>query len=77
MFQGNRSPSDPTLDVNNETGSQAPVKAEGNYWGDTNPGDQVSGAVDYDPPLDSEPPQDTGQLAAPQNPRRIDVAQGQ
>lgn len=46
-FTGNRSETDPTLDVQNNTATQ--VKAENNCWGDPDPSDQVSGSVDWDP----------------------------
>jgi hypothetical protein len=47
LFSGNRSPSDPTLDIHNTTGTT--VKAESNCWDDTDPSDQVQGSVDYLP----------------------------
>jgi len=56
VFQGNRSPTDPTLDVNNETVAQTVVKAEGNVWGDDDPADQVKGPVDFLPLGDGSPP---------------------
>lgn len=53
IFLGNRSSSDATLDLKNAT--SATLKAEGNWWGDVSPADQVDGSVDFTPWL-SVPP---------------------
>ncbi|MFQ5669715.1 MAG: right-handed parallel beta-helix repeat-containing protein [Acidobacteriota bacterium] len=73
LFQGNRSPSDPTLDLENKTG--ATVKAEGNCWGDADPSDQVEGLVDYQPLGASCGGADTVPPGTPANLRRRDIKQ--
>jgi len=57
VFLGNRSSSDSTLDVQNLT--TATLKAEGNWWGDLSPADQIAGSVDFDPWL-TGPPSSSG-----------------
>jgi hypothetical protein len=52
-----RSPTDSTLDVTNETNTQTPIKAEKNVC-DDDPSDQVKGAVDFLPLGTGSPPGD-------------------
>lgn len=70
-FLGNRSSSDATHDLENQTTVQ--VKAEQCWWGDADPSDQTSGPVDATPALSSAPGPGGG--TAPeevQNVRRTD-----
>jgi hypothetical protein len=69
-FDRNRSATDPTLDLDNlSTGT---VLAESGWWGDTDPSDQVTGTVDWSPPL-SGPPGSSTAPEAPANLRREDA----
>jgi hypothetical protein len=71
-FLGNRSATDATLDLENQTTTQ--VRAENNWWGDTDPSDQVTGPVDFAPFL-TAPPGGTGDPTPPadvQSLRRTD-----
>jgi hypothetical protein len=74
QFLNNAGGGDPTLDINNTTTTT--IKAEGNWWGSTSGHDaKTEGSVDYEPFLGEEPAGNTGVLPAPQNVRRVDVAQ--
>ena len=70
VFLGNRGPADSTLDLENlTTGS---VKAENNWWGDSDPSDQVTGTVDHAPALSGPPTGDTQAPEGVQAVRRTD-----
>jgi len=56
LFLGNRGPSGRPLDVQNLT--SIVVRAEGNWWGDLDPSDQVEGPVDFEPWLTAPPASD-------------------
>jgi hypothetical protein len=72
VFILNEGPSDPELDLHNVGGSL--VKAEGNYWGGTEPVGRVTGDVDYTPWLTEEPGGPGGEPPpAPVNLRRTDT----
>ena len=72
VFLGNRSAGDSTLDLQNLTTVTVPAK--NNFWGDSDPSDQVDGPVDFTPWLDSDPgaePDPAPQV--PTNLRRTDT----
>ena len=52
-FDHNLGAGDPRLDVHNLTATT--VKAENNWWLDSDPSDQVTGPVDYTPALSGPP----------------------
>ena len=71
VFAGNRTPTNPSVDVHNETPGQNVVMAQSNFWLDGDPSDQVVGAVSFEPFLSDDP---VGPLPAPEGLHRTDTA---